>query len=83
MRRLVILLSESIYDYRVMLAREERLGCCHDASLDGQYTWVNTSIGLSIWYFLVLLYLKPICIIFFKCICIIKGTLVVSDFVLA
>ena len=67
----------------VMLAREERLGYCHDASSRGQHTRVNTSVGLSICYFLVLLYLKPICIMFFKCICIIKGTLVVSDLVFA
>ena len=48
----------------VMLAREERLECCHDASLHGRHTWVNTSVELSIWYFLILLYLKPIRIMF-------------------
>ena len=40
----------------VMLAREERLECCHDASLHGQHTQVNTSIGLSIQYCLVLIF---------------------------
>ena len=56
----------------VMLSRKERLGCRHDASPHGQHTQVNTSVRLSIWYFLVLLYLKPIHIMFFKGICIIK-----------
>ena len=79
----MIFLTEAIYDYGVMLAQKERLECCHDTSLHGQHTRVNTSVGLSIWYFLILLYLKLIRIIFFKCICIIKEMLVVVDFVLA
>ena len=36
-----------------MLAREEWLGCRHDASPHGRHTWVNTSVGLRICYFLV------------------------------
>ena len=44
----------------VMLAQEERLRCYHDASSHGQHTQVNTSVGISIQYFLILLYLKLI-----------------------
>ena len=47
-----------------MLTREKRLRCRHNASPNSQHTRVNTSVGLSIWYFLVLWYLKSIYIIF-------------------
>ena len=65
----------SIRLYLKMLARKEWLGCRHDAPPHGRYIRVNTSVGLSICYFLVFMISKSICII--------KGTLMVSDFVLA
>ena len=48
----------------VMLAREERLGCRHDASPHGRYTRINTSVGLNICYFFVFIISKSICTIF-------------------
>ena len=82
MERLMILSIKAVYDYGMMLTREKRLECYHDTSPHGHHTRVNTNVKLNIWYFLILLYLKPIHIMFFKCICIIKEILVVSDLVL-
>ena len=61
-----------------MLAREEKLGCRHDASLHGRHTRINTSVGRSICYFLVFYDIKIYMYYVFKSIYIIKGTLVVN-----
>ena len=65
MGRLMMILSiKAVYDYRVMLAREERLGCCHDALSHVDILRLTPVLGLVYGIFLVLLYLKPIHIMF-------------------
>ena len=66
MERQILHSTETVWE---MLAREEWLGCRHDAH--GRHTRVNTSVG-TVYVFLIF-NTKPIRIMFSRSICIMKG----------
>ena len=76
MERQILHSTETVWE---MLAREEWLGCRHDAH--GRHTRVNTSVG-TVYVFLIF-NTKYIRIIFSKIYIYYERTLMVPEFVLA